>query len=183
MSLKLITGPASEPITLAQAKLHLRIEGSATDEDTIITALITASREAAEHELGRGIGSQTWKLTLDEFPAEAIKLPLAPVASITLVQYFDTAGAAQTLPSSAYVLDNADADQAWLLKAYGYEWPDTYDAANAVQITYVCGLTSTPETVRAWMLLRIGALYEKRSDFEQSSCVDRLLDRYRLVSV
>lgn len=185
MTRTLITGPA-EPITLADAKLHLRGVDHA-DEDTLITSLITAAREAAEHELGRPLASQEWQITLDAFPAA--ELALGPdVASIASIQYLDATGALQTLAEPAYVLDNADPDRAFVLPAAGTSWPATADTANAVRVRFVCGLTPVPETVRAWMLLRIGTLYTHRADIAAGTPLaalpgnfaDRLLDRYRI---
>ena len=185
MTLKLITGP-SESITLAEAKLQLRVDGA--DDDTLITALITAAREQCEHELGRGIGSQTWQRTLDAFPRGGIALGMPPVASIGSVQYIDAAAALQTLSSAAYTLDAASDDEAWALPAQGYDWPSTLDTANAVRVQFTCGLTTVPSTVRAWMLLRIGTLYQHRAEIAAGTSIAalpeqyaaRLLDRYRV---
>jgi uncharacterized phiE125 gp8 family phage protein len=185
MTRTLITGPA-EPITLADAKLHMRGVDHA-DEDTLITSLITAAREAAEHELGRPLASQEWQITLDAFPAA--ELALGPdVASIASIQYLDGAGALQTLDAAAYVLDNYDAERCYLLPADGVDWPSTYDSANAVRVRITCGLTPVPESVRSWMLMQLGTLYKHREAVAAGvpvaelpgRFVDRLLDRYRI---
>ena len=86
MSLQLVTGP-SESITLVEAKLHLRVENS--DDDSLISVLISAAREDCEHQLGRGIGSQTWRRTLDAFPSGGIELGMPPVSAVSSVQYVD----------------------------------------------------------------------------------------------
>jgi uncharacterized phiE125 gp8 family phage protein len=187
MTLKLIT-PPDETITLEQAKLCLRVDNS--DEDDLITALVTAAREQCEHELGRGIGTQTWQRALDAFPASGIALGMPPVTSIVSVQYVDTDGVTQTAAGDTYVLDNASDDEAWVLPADGYEWPDTLDTANAVRVQFTCGMTTIPQTVRAWMLLRIGSLYAHRTEFVAGAQVaklpneyaSRLLDRYRVIN-
>ena len=67
-----ISGPDTEPITLAQAKLHARVEHDA--DDALITGFIAAAREDAEHELGRLLAAQVWQLTFDAFPAVEIAL-------------------------------------------------------------------------------------------------------------
>jgi uncharacterized phiE125 gp8 family phage protein len=186
MTLKLITPPA-ESITLADAKLHCRITTSA--DDALVADLITAAREQAEHELGRGLGAQTWQLALDAFPTAAIDLVMPPVSSINAVLYVDSAGVQQTLAAEAYTLDAESDLEAWLLPAEGYTWPATLDTANAVKVTFTTGLATVPAPVRQWMLVRIGTLYAVRqglvagqiSDLP-NAYVDRLLDRYRVPS-
>jgi uncharacterized phiE125 gp8 family phage protein len=56
-----------EPITLNEAKAHLRVFG--TDDDGYITSLIAAARQSAESLTDRALLPQTWELALDEFPS------------------------------------------------------------------------------------------------------------------
>lgn len=186
MSLKLITPPALEPVTLAEANLHLRISGAA--EDALITALITAARQHAEHITERAFVTQTWELALDAFPAAEIRLPKPALLSIVSVKYDDTAAVEQTLAGSAYTAD-VHAQPGWLLPAVGATWPGTLDAANAVRIRYTAGYgpaaADVPAGIKAWMLLRIGALYRNREELADGRLavppfVDRLLDPYRI---
>jgi uncharacterized phiE125 gp8 family phage protein len=184
MSTKLITAPASEPVSLAEAKLHLRV--TSTDDDTLITALIAAARETAEHEMGRSIISQTWEKALDMFP-DAIELP--PVASITSLKYLDSDGVEQTLSTGSYTMDNAsDTAPSWLTPAAGYGWPETYADVNAVKVRYVAGwanAAAVPQGIKQWMLLNIGHWYENREASTAGGLVAlpfiaSLLDRYRV---
>jgi len=46
MPLQLVTPPVDEPVTLAEAKLHLRVDFD--EDDALILALISAARQAAE---------------------------------------------------------------------------------------------------------------------------------------
>lgn len=183
MTRTLITGPA-ESITLSQAKLHLRVDHA--DDDTLISGLITAVREAAEHVMGRLLGAQTWQVTLDAFPAA--ELELGPdVSSIVSIQYLDAAGAAQTMPGTDYVLDSVDVTECWVLPVAGMSWPSTADTGNAVRVRITAGMATVPESVRAWMLLRLGTLYANRASVVAGVSLaelpggfsDRLLDRYR----
>jgi uncharacterized phiE125 gp8 family phage protein len=69
MPFVLVTPPASEPVSLAEAKLHLRVETGMTDDDTLISALIVAARQVVETITRRALITQVWKLVLDQFPA------------------------------------------------------------------------------------------------------------------
>lgn len=188
MSLKLITAPAAEPILLATAKAHLRVDHS--NDDTLITALITAARQTAEARIGRALINQTWELILDAFPVAEIKLGLPPVSSITSVKYIDEAGVEQTLAAENYTLDG-DTLPGWLLPAYGVEWPATRDVANALRIRFVAGYgadgTAVPAPIGQWMLIQIGTLYAQREALAPGQIaeiprgfVDGLLDPYRV---
>jgi hypothetical protein len=87
MALKLITAPIAEPLTLAEAKAHLRVDES--DDDALIEALIVAARQGAEHITQRALMPQTWELALDQFESE-IRLPKAPLASVIGVKYVES---------------------------------------------------------------------------------------------
>lgn len=160
--MKLITAPASEPVSLIEAKLHCKVDGS--DDDALITALITSARMQAEHILGRALITQTWEQVLDTFPDSEIKIETTPIQSITSVKYIDTAGVEQTILSSNYTLDLYGIIH-WLLPAANYAWPDTYDMANAVKIRFVAGYgdaAAVPQPIKAWMLMAISTLYSQR---------------------
>jgi uncharacterized phiE125 gp8 family phage protein len=66
MPLQLVTAPAGEPITLLEAKQHLRVD--VDDDDALIGSLITAARQAAETLTGRQLMTARWRLVLDAFP-------------------------------------------------------------------------------------------------------------------
>ena len=190
MALRLVTGPTTEPLTLTEAKAHLRV--TTTDDDTYIAALIVAAREAAEQRTGRALFTQTWLRTLDSFP-DAIVLRRSPIQSVSFVKYVDTAGTLQTLAPAAYAVDTEN-EPGWVVPAYGYSWPVTYSTINAVTVQYLAGWSSAgaiPQTIKQWMLMRIGALYEIREaesgptsgSFSKPSFVDGLLERYWLPEV
>ena len=59
--------PAKEPVTLAQAKSHLRIEDDVTDDDVLIEDIIKQATDYVEKVTGLSLITQTWKLVLDRF--------------------------------------------------------------------------------------------------------------------
>jgi uncharacterized phiE125 gp8 family phage protein len=146
----LVTGPASEPITLTEAKSQARITD--TNSDSLISSYITVARQEAETYLGRGLYTQTWKLSLDWF-ADVIPLPMAaPLASITSVKYYDEDGTQQTLATTYYGTDIVSRPGKVVLKP-DQSWPGVQsDRRNGrVEIIYVVGFTDpvlVPERIK-----------------------------------
>lgn len=161
----------SEPVSLATARLHLRLDlvGSppAHPDDALVEALITAAREDAEKYLGIAVALQTYKVAFDAFPTGSLHLGLWPVSEVESITYVDANGATQTLSSGAYALD-VYAKPA-LVHAVG-EWPRTKDVPNAVIVTVRAGFTDgvspneypAPKAINQAILLLIGHLYEHR---------------------
>lgn len=187
MPSKLITAPASEPITLSEAKLHLRVDNE--NEDLLITSLILAARERVEHLTGRALMQQTWEVSMDCFQ-KVIRLPKPPLLDITSVKYIDLSGTEQTLPSTDYVVD-AYSEPAKLTPAYGLSWPKTRPQDNAVVIRYSAGYSNAaevPASIKAWLKLTVGTMYAHRESIQDGVSVaelpgrftDGLLDEFRV---
>jgi uncharacterized phiE125 gp8 family phage protein len=185
MTLKLQTAATVLPVTLAEAKLHLRVDGA--DEDALITSLIGAATLDAEHLMGRAVMPQKWQVTLDAF-INSIDLQRPPVTAVDSVKYVNAAGALTTVDPSVYQLVGVGEYTSRVVPAYGQAWPSPRAQAEAVQIVFSTGhadAASVPESIKAWIKLRVGALYEHREAWtvgqkiERNEHVDFLLDRYR----
>ena len=88
MTVLLITPPAIEPVTLDEAKAHMRLSG--TDDDTYVAALITAARIQVETAIRRVLIDQTWRIYRDDWPASGlVELPVGPVRSIAEIVVYD----------------------------------------------------------------------------------------------
>lgn len=159
-----LSPPAAEPLTLAEAKLHLRVDVDITDDDSLITALIVTARQQAEHRTGRALVSQQWRLGLDRFADDSLELPLPKLQSVQSVTYLDADGVRQTLAGAEYDVVT-DELVGRLLPAFGKTWPDCRIRPGSVQVSYTCGYgaaSDVPQSIKAWMLLAIGAWYENR---------------------
>jgi len=186
------TPSASECVTLAEAKAHLRVD--VNDDDSLISALITAARQDAESRMQRTLVETVWEQHLDAFPSSGcMRLHYPPIASITHVKYYDDSETLQTLDPASYVLDVAS-EPGRLVLAYGKSWPSTYCRPGAVQVRYVAGLpiadkAKVPEIIKAWIKLRVGTLYEHREEIalgvtvEEIPFVDHLLNPFKIWSV
>lgn len=182
--------PAAEPITLAEALVHLRETADGGANDAYITSLITVARTACEDRIERSLIATPWTLRLDAFP-DAIELTPAPVVEVTAVSYLDTEGAEQTVDLADTYLDKAS-EPAWLLPAPGVTWPATLDRVNAVTVEYTAGYgpngASVPAPLKHWILLALTELYETRSGSAERpqlrhDFADALLAPYRLLGV
>jgi uncharacterized phiE125 gp8 family phage protein len=177
---RLITAPASEPVTAAEVKHDAAIDGSYSD--AAITVFIKAARMEAEKRTGLALITQTWELVLAEFSDE-IDLGKMPVSSVTSVTYYDTNGATQTVSSADYLLDKETLGSRITL-AYGAAWPSTQARAGAVVIRFVCGYgaaTDVPEDIKTWIRLQAAKLADKdQGQVIVSEFVDGLLDQHRI---
>jgi len=180
MTLVLIT-PADDPaVSLAQAKLHLRVDHA--EEDTLIESMVAAATLQAAHETQRAVMRQVWERRLDAFPAAGIHLGMPPVASVVSVVYSDPAGNPQTVPGASYTLDDGvDGGSGLVLPVAGYQWPETAPGSSVVRVRFECGYASAeevPECIRAWILLQVGALYRNREAFSAGVTVQELPGRF-----
>lgn len=106
MSLVMTSPPAAEPVTVADVKAHLRIDGG--DEDILLASLLLTSRLHVETALSLALISQSWTLRLDRWPPRrAIELPLAPLRAVDEVRVKAANGTADIVPAESYLVDLA----------------------------------------------------------------------------
>lgn len=162
--LSLYAAATEEPVALAEAKAHLRIEHN--DEDGVIAGLVAAAREFVEQRSGRQLMTATWDITLDAFPCgrRPIKLPRWPTQSVVSITYQDTAGDLQTWDSASYRVDTSR-EPARVAPAYGASYPATIAEPAAVTIRAVAGYASAaavPACAKQAILLLVAHWHENR---------------------
>ena len=190
MALVLTSGPAVEPVSLADAKAHLRVDGSA--EDTLISSLIITSRLHVEAALGLALVTQSWSLFLDAWPSgPRVRLPLRPVQSIDAVQLYAPDESVETLNPDIYLLDGAGIP-ARLIRQGSLAWPAPKRIANGIEIAFTAGyggaVADVPAPIRQAVLLLVAHWHEHRepvaigeTNASAPSMVSDLLQPYRWV--
>lgn len=165
MAALIIEPPAVEPVSLAEVKEHLRVDGP--DEEPLIVALITTARLTIEHLAGLALVTQRWAVLRDSWPeAQAIELPVAQVASLDALRVYDEAGSASLIAGDQYIADLASRP-ARLVRRDAYPWPAPGRIANGIEIELTAGFGAmpidVPETLRWAVLMLVGHWFENRA--------------------
>ncbi|MBF0185462.1 MAG: phage head-tail connector protein [Magnetococcales bacterium] len=200
-SLSIVTAPYMEPVSLEEAKLQLRVDG--TEEDALIMMLISSARERAEQLTGRQLMTARWLLTLDCFPnrgpmdsdsgtfypGNEIRLPKSPAKEVHTIRYLGINGEWKEMQVGEYIVDMRS-EPARIHLPFGRFWPVTMPQLNAVEVEFSSGYASdvvVPSAIKQWIMWTVASAYKQReADAEkavtQVSFMDGLLDPYRVVS-
>lgn len=156
-----ITPPTAEPLTLAEVKAHLRLDE--VQEDALLAALITTAREHLERETGLCLMQQSWRLYLDDWPADGIiKIARSPVQVIQAFTVFDAQGAPLQVSLEDHLLDGAARPaRLWLRHP-----AKPGRSLNGIEIDFTAGFgeagTDVPDTLKRAMLIHIGHMFAFR---------------------
>ena len=177
---KLVTGPASEPITLAEAKLYLRVDD--TTEDALITAIITAARRKFENDTYHYLMPQTWELYLNqnEINSEQISINKSDITAISSVKYYDQSNTQQTLSTSDY--QTAIQGRPYSIQLTTV--PQVYNRLEAMVIRFTLGYTNAaavPEDIKTAIKTLIGTLYENRQTIVTGTQVNEVPDTFKFI--
>ena len=167
MALILITAPTVEPVSLAEAKAHLRID--IDDDDTLIGGLITAARSHLENTARPKLAmiNQTWEYIADSWPAgDTLQLRPYPLQSVLSITYTDDDSAESTFSSGSYQVDTHTQPGRLRLKS-SVSWPGvSLREMNGLAIRFVAGYgaagSAVPVQLRQAILLLVGHWYENR---------------------
>jgi len=184
MPLTLNTPPATEPITLAEAKLHLKVDTA--DDDTLITRLIAAARARAEWHTGRAFITQSWTLHLDAWPSGGVvELPLPPLQSVASIVTTARDDTTTTLDPSLYTVDTASARIALNENTAP---PTNLRAINAIAIAFTAGYgdaSTVPPDIKQAILALTAQMYANRGELadELPAQALALLAPYRVLKI
>lgn len=180
-SLKRTVAPVVEPVSLADAKAHCRVDTSA--DDALIQGYITTAREWVEDYIDRALVTQQLVMKLDSFPAE-IELPRPPMTAsgtataVTITYVTGEAGGTATLSATQYRVDR-DSTPGVIRTLYGGSWPSHLIDKNSVTVSWWAGYgrpEDVPQRAKSAMLMCVHELYEKRGDGAMPDAAKRLLD-------
>ncbi|SDY69379.1 hypothetical protein [Thermoactinomyces sp. DSM 45892] len=185
MKIKVIEPPTIEPVSLGEVKAQLRYEVDDTSPDIILKPLIMTAREWAEGYMNRAFISQTLEIALDEW-RDFIILPRPPLIGGVVVTYTDELGVTEIWDSSNYIVDDFSFVSR-IVKKDNVSFPSVPLAkTNGIQVRYVSGYGSTPESVPQRIRTAITILamhYFENGLSDPPSSVYSLLNLDRVVPV
>ncbi len=161
MSSLLLTAPAVEPLSLAEAKAFLRVEHG--DDDDVIAALISASRIHVEAQTRRALITQSWRIIIDAWPGDGRQeVRPGPLQELTAARVYDFGNVAHAVDTESFVVDagsSALAFAPWALPSPGrFAAGIEFD----VVVGYGDAAADVPEPLRHAVRLLIAHWYENR---------------------
>lgn len=191
MSAILLTPPALEPVSLADAKHFLRVEHD--DDDDLIAALIAAARVHVEAQTRRALIEQTWRLVRDVWPASG-RLPIlpAPLIAVTAIRVFDADGAPHVLEGGDFVIDTVSAPAMLAFARGAPRAPGKLAAGIEIDIAagYGAAPEDVPEPLRQAIRMLVAHWYENRGVIAASgevasmpASVSSLIAPFRVLSL
>lgn len=156
--------PAAEPVTVADAKAHLRL--SHAGEDELIAGLIRAAREEVERGTGMALIEQGWRLTLDRWPdGDHVALLRHPVREILAVTVFGSEGEGSVIDPGTYAADLVSRPA----RLHFRDRPRPERAMNGIEIDFTAGFgeagTDVPDLLKRAMLTLVAHWYEFRAAY------------------
>ena len=184
---RLVTAPSEEPVTLAQVRTLLR--EPPTEDDDFIEECITQAREVFEATTGIACITQTWRLTLDDWPGgsrepwwngveqlprselrrsgvDYIPMPRYPLQTLDTVTTYDLDNSGTVIDESAvFFVDDSTYPGRVVLNA-GETWPTALRDRAAIELVYTAGFgdaaADVPFTIKRAIQQVAGYLYENR---------------------
>ena len=169
MTLQILIPPASEPVSLSEAKAALRVTD--TVEDALISRLISAARQRIERSLSLGLIGASYRETFDRWGSRrqssgAYRLRMGPLMSVTAVRVADNTGSFLTIDPSLYRVRLAT--RPGLIAPTAAGLPEAGIATGGLQIDYRCGFGETaadvPEPLRQAVLALVAHGFENRDE-------------------
>jgi len=163
----LVTPPAVPLFTAEEAVARLHLTVDSDDDNALINHYIeaaTAYLDGYSGILGRALITQTWRIDARTWGYPFIRLPLAPVQSVT-VKYFDRDDVEQTLAADQYEF-LTDAMGPRIGRAPSSSWPSLFSRGDAVRVSFVAGYgdapTDVPSPIRQAVLMLAAHWYANR---------------------
>jgi len=166
---RIVTAPAVEPISLDYAREIIRTPPP--EDDALIVDCIAQARAMFEAATAIACITQTWKLTLDNWPQQrdmwwdgvqqmavtelytggsgpaTVTLPRFPLQTVDTVATYSQGNVESLATVASVFFTDTESFPGRLMLGSGQVWPTALRDHNAVGITYTAGFGATPAAV------------------------------------
>jgi len=159
---QVITPASTYPVTLTEAKSHLKVDTTA--DDTYITSIIKAATQLSEEYTNRFFIDTVIDQTCSDF-AQLQTLFKSKVSAVAHVKYYDNDNSLQTLSATIYDTQ-LQYEPSQIQLAENQSFPSITKRNDAVVARYTVGYGSAsdvPEIIKQAILLTIGNFYQNRN--------------------
>ena len=186
----LLTAPAVEPLSLADAKAYLRVAHD--DDDDVIAALIASARLHVEAQTRRALITQTWRLVRDAWPKDGrMRVLPVPLQGLVAARVYDLDGNAQAIDLDAFVRDTASAPAVVSFPPWSVPAPGRETAGIELDVTvgYGDAADDVPASLTLAIRMLVAHWYENRGVVAAGSGtawpagVAELIAPYRVLSL
>jgi len=180
----LITPPAIEPVTLAEAIAFLNLLTTTAEDDALITSLIIASRVEAEKYTSLAFITQTWQLLSDITPPSLqtinllnrpvqVDISKPPLQSVTFVKTVNEDNTDNIIDASNYFVSTYDGDcpekgRVTFKTDFVFPTNDTLRPSDAFIIEFIAGFgnlaSDVPDGIKNGILQEVAFRFENRGD-------------------
>lgn len=190
-TLTLKTAPTVEPITAPQAISYMRLGALDAAEAAYLSSLIKSAREFCENFQNRAYITQTWEMSLNQFPrkyadplterhmSDVVEIPKGSLQTVNSVKYINSTGVVTTLvEDSDYIVTNRGIIGR-ISPPYGKTWPTAaLYPLDPIVIEFTCGYgasgANVPQRVVQAMYMLISYWWDNRAAADTS--VSREID-------
>jgi uncharacterized phiE125 gp8 family phage protein len=181
-----VVGPTLEPITIESIKDFVRIDDDT--EDTTIARFIRTARAHVESVTSTKMVTQTVYFRTDKW-SDFQRLPVAPVRSVTSIQYVDVDGQTQTVDPTIYEA-NLEGLEPEIVLVQGNAWP-TNRSGSLIRVNASVGYGAPgeqPDVVIQCIAMMVADFYAQRETFSPTGAisaplaadVDAMLSNHRI---
>mgnify|MGYP004527398229 CR=1 FL=1 len=154
--------PAAEPVTVADVKAHLRLDHAS--EDALIADLIRAAREEVEQATGCAMIEQSWRLTIDRWPAtDRVLIHKHPVREVLSVTIYGRDGGAAIIDPATMLLDGRSRPA----RLHFDQAPQPGRAMNGIEVDFTAGFgsagTDVPDMLKRAVTMLASHWFEFRA--------------------
>lgn len=180
--------PAADPVSLAEAKLWLRID--VTEDDALLSELIKAARSVFEQLTGRILITTSLRAQWDYVPrvgtyayaalGRELELPVTPLLALSALKYTDENGAEQTYSAANYSVEAAGDVGRFprLVLNATADWPTLAVVPGALRAEFTAGYgadaTFVPAEIKVAVKLLLSHLYQNRLPVNVGNIVNEL---------